>query len=158
MGNIPMTKQNLKDLIRTAGGPINLLRAHKYDRAGLPREFNPALIIPQTPGGRDVRFLHLPANCDTMGLHYDTLWSGDRDAGVSAYTAYSANERTMLSLALVDQHVEIGDEVVIHWGEAGGGHGDYVTPATQPVEIRAIVSPAPYSRVVREQFKTAALA
>ena len=106
-----------------------------------------------TPGGRNVKFLHLPVNCDTLGLHYDELTCKQRDAGVSAYTAYSANERTVLSMALVKPEVEIGDEVVIHWGEAGGGYGRHVTPATDLFEIRAIVSSAPYARVAREDYR-----
>lgn len=109
-----------------------------------------------TPGGRDVRFLHLPVNCDTIGLHYDILTLAGHDAGVSAYTAYSANERTILSMALVEPDVAIGDELVIHWGEAGGGYGNHVTPATDLFEIRAIVSPAPYSQVAREEYRVKA--
>jgi len=30
-------------------GALNFLRAEKYDRADLPPEFNPGLIIPQVP-------------------------------------------------------------------------------------------------------------
>lgn len=110
-----------------------------------------------TPGGRNVRFLHLPAACDTIGVHYDKLTLHGRDIGVSAYTAYSANERTVLSMALVQPGVKIGDEVVIHWGEAGGGYGKHVTPATELFEIRATVSPAPYSRVAREVYRKGAM-
>ncbi|MBS0397561.1 MAG: hypothetical protein JSR95_02670, partial [Proteobacteria bacterium] len=44
-----MRRKSLEDLIEEAGGAINHLRAHKFDRVGLPPEFNPALIIPQLP-------------------------------------------------------------------------------------------------------------
>ncbi|WP_170973330.1 aminomethyl transferase family protein [Rhizobium sp. FKY42] len=111
-----------------------------------------------TPGGRNVKFLHLPANCDTIGIHYDHLTRNGRDVGTSAYTAYSANERTILSMALVEESVEIGDELTLTWGEAGGGYGNHVVPATDPFQIRAIVSPAPYSRVARETYRTAEMA
>ena len=106
-----------------------------------------------TPGGRDVRFLHLPAMCDKMDKHYDMLTLDGREVGNSAYTAYTANERSILSIALVDETVRVGDEVVIHWGEAGGGYGANVVPATDVVEIRATVSPAPYARVAREDYR-----
>ncbi len=106
-----------------------------------------------TPGGRDVRFLHLPANCDMIGMHYDVLTMGANDAGVSAYTAYSANERTLLSMALVNPDIDVGASVTIHWGEAGGGYGRFKTPATEIFEIKATVSPAPYSRVAREEYR-----
>lgn len=106
-----------------------------------------------TPGGRDVRFLHLPAMCDKMDKHYDTLTLGGREVGNSAYTAYTANERSILSIALVDDTVQIGDEVVIGWGEAGGGYGSHITPATETFPIRARVSPAPYAQVAREHYR-----
>lgn len=121
------------------------------DAAGLFREM-------LTPGGRDVRFLHLPCNGDTVGFQYDILKAGTAEAGVSAYTVYSANERSLLSMALVNPEVEVGETVTISWGEAGGGFGRYVMPATENYEIRATVSPAPYSRVAREAYKTATLA
>ena len=91
--------------------------------------------------------------CDMIGLHYDELACRGKDAGVSAYTAYSANERPLLS-ALVKADLEVGDDVVIRWGEAGGGYGKHVTAATDLYEIRATVSPAPYSRVAREVYRS----
>jgi vanillate/3-O-methylgallate O-demethylase len=60
-------------------------------------------------------------------------------------------------MALVEPDVEVGDEVTIHWGEAGGGYGNHVVPATEPYSVRAIVSPAPYSRVAREDYRSAKL-
>jgi vanillate/3-O-methylgallate O-demethylase len=106
-----------------------------------------------TPGGRDIRYLHLPAMCDKLDKHYDTLTLDGREVGNSAYTAYTANERSILSIALVDESVRIGDEVVIGWGEGGGGYGDALVPSTDVVQIRAIVSPAPYARVAREGYR-----
>jgi len=44
-----MGLKSLEDLVREAGGALNFLRAEKYDRADLPPEFNPGLIIPQVP-------------------------------------------------------------------------------------------------------------
>jgi vanillate/3-O-methylgallate O-demethylase len=111
-----------------------------------------------TPGGKDVRALHLPCMADKLELHFDRISSGGADlAGNSAYTAYTPNERAVLSIALVDSAVEIGDEIVIHWGEAGGGYGDSLVPATDIVDIRAIVSPAPYARVAREGYRKDAI-
>lgn len=116
------------------------------DAAGLFKEM-------LTPGGRDVKFLHLPANCDTIGIQYDELNMQGSEVGVSAYTAYSTEERTVLSMALVGDDVQIGDEVTLTWGEAGGGFGNHVVPATDPVKIRAIVSPAPYAQVARDEYR-----
>ena len=45
-----METRSLEDLIGDAGGPLNLLRAHTYDRAGSQRRtFSPPQIIPQIP-------------------------------------------------------------------------------------------------------------
>lgn len=47
----------------------------------------------------------------------------------------------------------IGDEVVIGWGEAGGGYGRHIVPATEIVPIRATVSPAPFAQVTRQEYR-----
>lgn len=107
-----------------------------------------------TPGGKDVRFMHLPVVCDDFGVNIDILVDENgEEIGNSAFTAYSPAERTVLSLALVRQDVEIGQEAVIHWGHAGGGYGRYVMPATEIQHVRATVSPAPFSRVAREEYR-----
>jgi vanillate/3-O-methylgallate O-demethylase len=123
------------------------LQWNRDDAAGLLAEM-------LTPDGKNVRMLHLPGMCDKLEVHYDRISSGGDLAGNSAYTAYTPNERAVLSLALVDPAVEIGDEIIIHWGEAGGGYGQSVVPPTDIVEIRATVSPAPYNRVAREGYRT----
>ena len=140
--------------IRESGRPaLNkvTLQWNLQDAAGLLAEM-------LTPGGKDVRALHLPTLADKLDAHYDRITLGGSDIeGNSAYTGYTPNERAILSLALVDPSVQIGDEVVIYWGEAGGGYGDAIVPATDIVEIRAIVSPAPYARVAREEYRKRAI-
>ena len=58
----------------------------------------------------------------------------------------------MLSLAIVDNDVAIGNEVVILWGEEAGGTDRPVVERHTQVEIRAVVSPCPYSEVARTQY------
>jgi vanillate/3-O-methylgallate O-demethylase len=58
----------------------------------------------------------------------------------------------MLSLGIVDPEVEIGTEVSLVWGEPDGGSGKATVERHQQLEIRAIVSPVPYSKVVREGY------
>jgi vanillate/3-O-methylgallate O-demethylase len=58
----------------------------------------------------------------------------------------------MLSLATVDPDVEIGTEVTLVWGEEGGGSGKTTVERHKQAEIRAIVSPVPYSAVARETY------
>ena len=70
--------------------------------------------------------------------------------GISMFSGYSYNERSMLSLGVVDPDVEIGNEVTLVWGEEGGGTKKTTVERHKQIEIRAIVSPVPYSEVARE--------
>jgi vanillate/3-O-methylgallate O-demethylase len=82
----------------------------------------------------------------------DRVMSGTDQVGVSTFSGYSYNERSMLSLAIVDVDVEIGSEVVLVWGEEGGGSAKPVVERHAQAEIRAIVSPCPYSDVARTTY------
>src|SRR5579862_97001 len=72
--------------------------------------------------------------------------------GVSTFSGYSYNERSLLSLAVVDDDVEFGTEVTLVWGEEGGGSSKPVVERHLQVELRAIVSPCPYSEVARTSY------
>jgi vanillate/3-O-methylgallate O-demethylase len=58
----------------------------------------------------------------------------------------------MLSLAIVDPDIELGNEVRLHWGEEGGGTKKTTVERHKPIEIRAIVSPAPYAKQARASY------
>jgi len=83
---------------------------------------------------------------------YDKVIRGDKLVGFSMFSGYSYNERSMLSLGVVDPDIEIGDEVVLVWGETGGGSQKRTVERHKQAEIRAIVSPVPYSKVARETY------
>jgi vanillate/3-O-methylgallate O-demethylase len=85
---------------------------------------------------------------------YDQVISGGKLVGFSMFSGYSYNERSMLSLGVVDPELEIGTEVTILWGEAGGGSQKRTVERHKQVEIRVTVSPVPYSKVVRETYAT----
>ena len=72
--------------------------------------------------------------------------------GVSTFSGYSYNERSYLSLGIVDVDVELGTEVTLVWGEKDGGSSKPVVERHVQTEIRAIVSPAPYSEVARTSY------
>ena len=72
--------------------------------------------------------------------------------GVSTFSGYSYNERSMLSLGAVDADVKIGTEVVLVWGEENGGSRKPVVERHRQFEIRAVVSPVPYSEVARTTY------
>src|SRR5699024_4901595 len=51
-------------------------------------------------------------------FHFDRVEVDGETIGLSTWTGYSANERAMLSLAVVDPEVAVpGTEVVVKWGE-----------------------------------------
>jgi glycine cleavage system aminomethyltransferase T len=72
--------------------------------------------------------------------------------GLSMFTGYSANERKALSLATIDPDVPIGAEVRVIWGEPDGGSLKTTVQPHEQFAVRAIVSPAPYSAVVRGSY------
>jgi vanillate/3-O-methylgallate O-demethylase len=82
----------------------------------------------------------------------DRVMHGDRMVGVSTFSGYSYNERSFLSLAIIDNDVEIGQELVLVWGEEGGGSAKPVVEPHVQAEIRAVVSPCPYSEVARTTY------
>jgi vanillate/3-O-methylgallate O-demethylase len=83
---------------------------------------------------------------------YDSVLRDGKPVGFSMFTGYSYNERTMLSLGVVDPEIEIGSEVAIVWGEPDGGTRKPTVERHRQTKIGATVSPAPYSKVAREGY------
>ena len=69
------------------------------------------------------------------------------------FTGYSFNEKQALSLATVDPSFEAGDEVRVVWGEENGGTRKTTVEPHRQIELRAVISPVPYSRVARETYQ-----
>ena len=91
--------------------------------------------------GDPAKYIDMPlSNYSTWP--YDKVLRDDEMVGVSTFSGYSYNERSMLSLAIVDVDVEIGTEVTLVWGEEDGGSSKPVVERHRQTEIRAIVSPA----------------
>jgi len=97
------------------------------------------------------KYIDLPLSNYTSAT-YDKIVSGGKVVGFSMFGGYSYNERSMLSLGVIDPDIEIGDEVILVWGEENGGSQKTTVERHRQIEIRAIVSPAPYSKVVREEY------
>ena len=83
----------------------------------------------------------------------DKLLKDGKQVGVSTFSGYSSNEGSMLSLAIVDNEVEEGEEITLVWGEEGGGSAKPVVERHVQTEIRATVSPVPYAEVVRASYR-----
>jgi len=101
--------------------------------------------------GDPAKYIDLPLS-NYATWPYDRVTANDETVGISTFSGYSFNERSMLSLAIVDDDVAPGNEVVLHWGEEDGGTDRPVVERHAQIEIRAVVSPCPYSEVARTQY------
>jgi vanillate/3-O-methylgallate O-demethylase len=101
--------------------------------------------------GDPVKYIDLPLS-NYATWPYDRVLKDGSIVGVSTFSGYSSNERSMLSLAVVDVDVELGTEVTLVWGEEAGGSSRPVVERHAQAEIRAIVSPCPYSEVARTSY------
>ena len=97
------------------------------------------------------KYIDIPLSNYTSAT-YDRVMSGGKVVGFSMFSGYSYNERSMLSLAVVNPDIEIGTEVTLVWGEEDGGSQKTTVERHKQFDIRAIVSPAPYSKVAREAY------
>lgn len=78
------------------------------------------------------------------------LRDGDM-VGMSMFNGYSYNERCMLSLGVVNNDVNIGDELILVWGEPDNS-GKTATEKHKQANIRVRVAPTPYAREARENY------
>ena len=86
-------------------------------------------------------------------LPYDKVLHGGKRIGISTWCGYSSNEGRMLTLAVLDNEFAApGTEVTFVWGEEGGGSLKPTVERHVQIEIRAIVSPCPYSEVARSSY------
>ena len=99
------------------------------------------------------KYIDLPLS-NYASASYDQVLIGGKMVGLSMFSGYSFNERSMLSLGVVEPTIEIGSEVTLVWGEEGGGSSKPVVERHAQAEIRAIVSPCPYSEVARTTYAT----
>jgi len=97
------------------------------------------------------KYIDLPLS-NYASASFDKITRGGKIVGASMFAGYSYNERSMLSLGIVDPDIETGTEVTLVWGEEGGGTKKTTVERHRQVEIRATVSPVPYSKVVRESY------
>jgi glycine cleavage system aminomethyltransferase T len=99
------------------------------------------------------KFIEFPSAVYAMHP-YDAVQVEGKTVGISNWIGYSSNEAKMLTLAVVDnEHAEPGTEVTLLWGEPDGGTAKPTVEPHEQTEIRAIVSPAPYSKVAREAYR-----
>ena len=88
------------------------------------------------------KYIDLPLS-NYASASFDKITRRGKVVGASMFAGYSYNERSMLSLGIVDPDVKIGAEVTLVWGEEGGGTKKITVEPHKQIEIRAIVSPVP---------------
>jgi len=103
------------------------------------------------PGAENYKYFDFP-NSNYASSTYDSVMMGGKVVGYSMFGGYSYNERTVLSLGVVDQNIEVGDVLTLLWGEENGGTRKTTVEPHKQLEIRVRVSPTPYSRDARESY------
>ena len=101
--------------------------------------------------GDAAKYINLPLSNYATWPHDKLLHEGEL-VGLSTFSGYSYNERSMLSLGYVDVDVPIGAELTLVWGEEDGGSSKPVVERHAQAEIRVIVSPVPYSEAARTEY------
>jgi len=105
------------------------------------------------PDGEQYKFFDVPL-ANYASSNYDrVIDAAGKTVGLSMFTGYSYNEKQALSLATIDPRIPVGTEVRVVWGEENGGTKKTTVERHQQIEVRAVVSPLPYSRVARETYK-----
>jgi vanillate/3-O-methylgallate O-demethylase len=102
--------------------------------------------------GPGAKFIEMP-KARYATHHEDKVLKDGRPAGISLDCGYLANERVMVSLAVLDaEHAEPGTEVTVVWGEDPVSAKPAVEEHRQ-VEIRATVAPVPFVDFARENYR-----
>ena len=105
------------------------------------------------PGQDHYKYIDWPLS-NYASSSYDTIMSGGTIVGLSMFSGYSYNERSFLSLGVIDESLAApGTPVTLLWGEEGGGTKKTTVERHKQIELRATVGPVPYSREVREGYR-----
>ncbi len=82
----------------------------------------------------------------------DKIMRGGDMVGMSMFAGYSYNERSLLSLGVVDDDVKEGDILTLIWGEPDGGSEKTSTEKHKQAEIRVKVCATPFAAEARENY------
>ncbi len=103
------------------------------------------------PGQEHYKFFDLP-NANYASSSFDKIVKNGKTVGFSMFGGYSYNERTALSLGIVDPGIKIGEQLTLVWGEENGGTKKTTVEKHKQLDVRVTISPVPYSRVVRDSY------
>jgi vanillate/3-O-methylgallate O-demethylase len=103
------------------------------------------------PGGEHYKYFDFPlANYSSSS--YDKILLNGKVVGFSMFGGYSYNERTALSLGIVDPEVRTGDVLTLVWGEENGGTSKPPVERHKQLDVQVKVSAVPYARDAREAY------
>jgi len=103
------------------------------------------------PGIEHYKFFDVPI-ANYASSSFDKVTMGGKVVGYSMFGGYSYNERTALSLGVVDPNINIGDVLTLTWGEENGGTKKTTVERHKQLDVRVKVSPVPYATDVREGY------
>src|SRR6185436_18885183 len=103
-------------------------------------------------GGEAYKYIDLPLSNYASASFDKIVGDGGKTVGASMFAGYSYNEKSMLSLGIVDADIKDGTELKLVWGEENGGTKKITVERHKQADIRVVVSPVPYSKVVRETY------
>ncbi len=103
------------------------------------------------PGVENFKYIDIP-NANYSSTNADMIVKGSKTVGMSMFAGYSFNERSYLSLGIVDPDVKVGDVLTLVWGEENGGTKKTTVEPHRQTEIRVRVSPVPYAQEARQNY------
>jgi vanillate/3-O-methylgallate O-demethylase len=104
------------------------------------------------PAENQYKYFDLP-NANYASTNADKLVDASgHTVGISMFTGYSYNERSGLSLGIVDHEIPLGTELKLVWGEPDGGSKKTTVEPHKQIEVRVVVSPVPYAAMARETY------
>jgi vanillate/3-O-methylgallate O-demethylase len=104
------------------------------------------------PDAENYKYFDLPL-ANYASSNYDRVVdAGGTAVGLSMFSGYSYNEKSALSLAIIDHEIPEGTELRVVWGEENGGTRKTTVEPHKQIEVRAVVSSVPYSKVARETY------
>lgn len=102
--------------------------------------------------GDKAKFMEFPSAVYCMHP-YDAVQKDGKTVGLSTWIGYTVNAGRFLALAMVDaEFAKPGTEVTLLWGEPNGGTSKPTVEPHVQTQIKAIVSPVPYSEVARDSY------
>jgi glycine cleavage system aminomethyltransferase T len=103
--------------------------------------------------GERAKYFEFPSAVYAMHPFDEVRNADGKVIGVSTWVGYSSNEGKMLTLAMIDPaEVEMGKEVSLVWGEPNGGTAKPTVERHVQTQIKAVISPVPYSNVARTAY------